>query len=58
MAMLKRTFSGSKNAIYAEDADISKIKEILVLKYIFCSTTYGCVLMNQITSLYDDPNDF
>ena len=52
------TFPVSKGTIYAKNADIGKIKEVLVLKDTFCSTTYGCVLMNQITSFQDDPNDF
>ena len=52
------TFPVSKGTIYTKNADIGTIKEVLVLKDIFCSTTYGCVLMNQIKSFQDDPNDF
>ena len=38
-------------------ADISKFKEVLVLKDIFCKTTM-CVLMHQISSFERIPNKF
>ena len=35
-----------------KDADVSKIKRVLVLKNIFSEIAYLCVLKSQISSLY------
>ena len=48
-ALSKGTSFAKKNPEFLEkNADISKIKEILVLKGIFSETNYGCVLTCQI----------
>ena len=41
-----------------KNADISKIKRILVLKGIFSETTYRCVLTCQISSFQHNSNEF
>ena len=42
-----------KNADFLQkSADISKIKDLLVLRYIFSETKYGFVLAYQISSSY------
>ena len=48
-ALSKGTSFAKKNPEFLEkNADITKIKEILVLKGIFSETNYGCVLTCQI----------
>ena len=41
-----------------ENADISKIKKVLVLKYIFFETTYVFLLTYQISSFKQNSNEF
>ena len=42
--------SNLKSWFFAKNADISKIKRVLVLKDILSETTYVCVLSYQISS--------
>ena len=44
--------------IFAKNADISKIKRVLVVKGIFYETIYVCLPTYQILSFLDDSNDF
>ena len=48
----------SKGTIFDKKADITKIKKVMELKGIFSKTTYMCVLMNQISSIWHDSNEF
>ena len=41
-----------------KNADISKIKGILVLESILSKTTYVCVLTYQISSFWHNSNEF
>ena len=49
--MSRGTILAKKQWFFAKNADISKIKEVLVLKGIFSKTTYMCVVMQPIDSI-------
>ena len=51
----------SKGTIFdicQKNADISKVKGVLVLKGIVSETTYMCVFTCQVSSFYQIPNKF
>ena len=55
----KDTIFDKKNATFCiKNYDISKIKEVLVLKTIFYETAYVCILLYQTSSFYHNPNEF
>ena len=55
--MSKGTIFAKNADFWQKNADISKIKGVLVLEAIFSQTRYVCVLTNQISSLEDNSNE-
>ena len=52
-------YFGQKPLIFCKkNADISKIMKTVVLKGVFSKTTYGCVLMCQISRFQHNSNQF
>ena len=52
------TIALGKGTIFAKNTDISKIKEVLVLKSTFSETTHVCVITYQISSFKHNFNKF
>ena len=58
IALSKGTISTKTGRFFAKSSDISKIKQVLVLKDIFSETTYARVLMCQFSTFSCNPKKF
>ena len=58
MVALKVLFLPKMLFFCEKNADIGKIKRVLVPKGIFFETTHVCVAMYQISSLQHNPSEF